>query len=175
MMVCKYKETDLFHFHNANPKGKNANDCVARAISVALGQTWEYTIREMTELGIKLGLAFNEDKLIDKYLRDKGWEKYNEPRDSANKKLSVAQFVNKPGNYKGNKGVIIAKVGSHHVSLIIDGIVWDTWDCSKNTMHVYWRLPGQTAADSQIAAELVEEYKEVKKARESGIKRRFTL
>ena len=142
MMVCKYKETPTFHFHNANPRGKNANDCVARAISVALSQSWEDTIREMTELGIKLGYAFNEDKLVDRYLRDKGWERYNEPRDANNKKISVNQFIKKPG---GNKGVIIAKVGSHHVSVIVEGCVWDTWDCTNRTMHVYWKNPNVVA------------------------------
>lgn len=136
MMKCKYKETPIFHFHNANPKGKNANDCVARAISVALSQSWEDTIREMTELGIKYGYAFNEDKLIERYLKEKGWEQLKEPRDQNNKKISVARFISRPGN---NKGVIIARVGSHHISLIVNGQVWDTWDCTKQTMHSYWR------------------------------------
>ena len=133
MMVCKYKETSTFHFHNANPKGKNANDCVA---------SWEDTIREMTELGIKLGYAFNEDKLVDRYLREKGWERYNEPRDVKNKKLTVNQFLKK-GDH--NKGVIIAKVGSHHISVIVEGVVWDTWDCTNRTMHVYWKNPNVAA------------------------------
>ena len=138
MMICKYRETPTFHFHNANPKGKNANDCVARAISVALSQSWEQTLREMTELGIKLGLVFNEDKLIDQYLKQKGWDKYPEPRNLSNKKISVAQFL----TYKENqKGVIIAKAGSHHVTLIVDGVVWDTWDCTRQTMHRYFKNP----------------------------------
>ena len=138
MMICKYRETPTFHFHNANPKGKNANDCVARAISVALSQSWEQTIREMTELGIKFGYAFNEDKLIEKYLSKKGWEKFPEPRDADNKKISVAQFLKKP---QASKGVIVAKVGSHHISLIVEGVVWDTWDCTKQTMHTYFKNP----------------------------------
>lgn len=137
-MICKYKETDTFHFHNANPKGKNANDCVARAISVALGQSWETTIREMTELGIKIGYVFNEDKCIAKYLLEKGWEKYPEPRDLKNKKITVKQFVAKVGN---DKGVIIAKVGSHHLAVIVNGVVWDSWDSSNKIIHNYWKNP----------------------------------
>ena len=138
MRVCKYAETPIFHFHNENPKGKNANDCVARAISVALGQEWSETILEMTKCGIELGFVFNEDKCIEKYLASKGWDKYKEPRDENNKKISVAQFLKKPGT---NKGVIVAKVGSHHITLIVDGVVWDTWDCTKQTMHSYYRNP----------------------------------
>lgn len=137
-MAFKYKETEIFHFHNANPKGKNASDCVVRAISVALNQTWEDTMREMTEMGIKLGYAFNEDKLIDPYLKSKGWDKFKEPRDLKNKKISVAQFLKDKRN---QSGVLIVKVGSHHVSLIVDGVVWDTWDCTSRTMHTYFRNP----------------------------------
>ena len=135
MRVRQDKETPIYHFHNANPKGKNASDCVARAISVALGQSWEETIRDMTELGIKNGLPFNEDRLIAKYLDSKGWSKMKEPRDADNRKISVKRFlalrIKKPET-------IIAKVGSHHVSLIKNGVVWDTWDCTNQTMHAYW-------------------------------------
>lgn len=138
MRVCKYKETPIFHFHNANPKGKNANDCVARAISVALTQSWEDTIREMTELGIKKGYTFNETDNIALYLLSKGWIRYSEPRDLNNKKLRVKQFLNKVQNCNG---VIIATVGSHHLTLIVNGVVWDTWDCTKEIIHSYWKNP----------------------------------
>lgn len=159
MQICKYKETPTFHFHNANPKGKNANDCVARAICVALGQSWEDTIREMTELGIKRGYAFNEDKLIDIYLKEKGWTKMSEPRDHENKKIKVGQFVCRRGN---DKGVIIAKAGSHHVTLIVNGVVWDTWNCCSQTMHSYF-------VNSKAVAP------ELKREEPKPEKRRFTL
>lgn len=162
-MVCKYKETSTFHFHNANPKGKNANDCVARAISVALSQSWEDTIREMTELGIELGFAFNEDKLVSKFLRNKGFEEFKEPRDIKNKKITINQFINKHGN---DEGIIVAKVGSHHISLIIDGVVWDTWDCSKKIIHTYWKLP--TEQTTKAIVELGEEYNQVMNERLVG-------
>jgi len=130
-------ETPNFHFHNANPKGKKAADCVVRAIAVALGQTWEETMREMTELGIKHGLVFNEDKLIDLYLNKKGWFKMKEPRDCDNKKISVERFA----KGRGSSGVFVARAGSHHLTLIADGVVWDTWDCSKKTMHSFYTNP----------------------------------
>lgn len=129
----KIDDTLYFHFHNANPKGKNKNDCVARAISVALGQSWETTIREMTEKGISIGAVFNEDSTIDAYLLEKGWTRCKEPRNSENKKITVKEFLN---NHK--KGIYIIRAGSHHLSLIFNGRVWDTWDCSKKVMHSYF-------------------------------------
>lgn len=140
MMVCKYKETPTFHFHNANPKCKNANDCVARALSVALSQSWEDTVREMTEFGIERGLTFNEARLIDIFLESKGWIRYKEPRDANNKKMSVNKFL---GLRYSKKETIVALVGSHHMTLIKDGVVWDTWDCTNKTMHSYWIKKGE--------------------------------
>lgn len=136
MRVQYRQETATFHFVNVNPKGKNTDDCVARAISVALGQTWEQTIREMTELGISIGYPFNNDKTVVKYLEKKGWTYCKEPRDVYNKKITLEQFMNTHA-----KGVYIVKPGSHHVSLVVDGVCWDSWNCTKKTMHSYFVPP----------------------------------
>lgn len=53
----KYPDTNTFHFYNANPKNKYTGDCVIRAISTALEQSWEQTIKELTELGIKVWIC----------------------------------------------------------------------------------------------------------------------
>lgn len=132
-MKSKILDTPYFHFHNANPRNKNRNDCVARAISVALGQSWEFTVREMTEKAIKLGGVFNEDVVIDSYLKEKGWFKCKEPRNAENKKITVEEFLK---NHKD--GIYIIKAGSHHLTLSIRGKIWDTWDCTKKTMHCYF-------------------------------------
>lgn len=154
MAVYKYQNNEFFTFYNANDKGKNASDCVARAISVALSQSWETTIREMTELGIVIGRTFNEDKTIDLYLVTKGLTRYKEPRKANGKKMSVREFI------RSNPGFVgIAKVGSHHVTLIYEGKVIDTWDSSLQTMHSYWVAPPEKPIKLNIQIE----------------KRRFTL
>ena len=135
MGVCKYKETDTFHFHNANPKGKNASDCVYRAISVALDQDYATTMREMTEFAIKIGYAPNETKTIKGFMESKGWTTFKEPRDLDNKKIPIGRFLKRCTR----SDVIVANVGSHHTSLIKEGRVWDTWDCTRNPIHIYWR------------------------------------
>lgn len=128
--------TSIYHYHNANPKGKSASDCVVRAICVATNQTWEYTMMEMVKLGIKIGYVFNETRTIDKYLIDKGWTKNREPRNVLNKKITLARFL---ADHK--RGTYIATVGSHHTTLIVNGVVYDTWDCTRKTMHTYYSNP----------------------------------
>jgi hypothetical protein len=130
----KYPNNDFFTFYNANPKNKVGGDCVIRAICVALGESWETVVREMTELGIKLGYVLNDKHVYEKYLESKGYIKYSEPRDENNCKITVKSAIK---NWKITNAV--ANVGSHHVVAIVNGKVNDIWDSSKQTMHTYWR------------------------------------
>ena len=131
--------TEYYTYYNANPKNKYGGDCVIRAIALATGQSWEQTVRELTELGIKKGLVCNDKKLFPKYLESKGFIQANEPRDCCNRKMTVKEWMKEEQIYPGNhKSVIVANAGSHHLICIIDGTVHDTWDSSKQTMHKYW-------------------------------------
>ena len=129
-------DNKYYHFINVNPKGKFVGDCVIRAIALACGQSWETTIREMTELGIKHGYEVNDQKLYPKYLELKGFKEMKEPRTSNNTKITVRDFIDDRDGFAIN--TIVMNVGSHHVSCIKDNKVNDTWDCSRNTMHKYW-------------------------------------
>lgn len=132
--VFKYTETPTFHFFNANPKGKNASDCVVRALCVALEQDYQTTARELLECGLEIGYACNEDKTINEYLARKGWIRYKKPTMPNNKAMRVSGLV-----LRERKGTVVVKVGAHHISLIKDGVIWDTWDCSKKVAQQYWR------------------------------------
>ena len=132
--VDKYKDTEYFHYYNANPRNRINGDCVARAICVAMDMSWEDCVREMTEIGLKHGLVFNDKKNIDLYMKHKGWIKCSEPRNWDNTKMTVEAFIR-----YNNEGTIVANAGSHHIICIKDKKVWDIWDSSRNTMHAYWR------------------------------------
>lgn len=131
--------TDCYTYYNANPKGKIGGDCVIRAIALATGQSWEQTIRELTELGIKTGYVLNDQHVYTKYLLLKGFTQCKEPRNAYNKKMTVKEWMQEEQIYSGNqKSVIVAKVGSHHIACIIEGTVHDIWNSSSQTMHKYW-------------------------------------
>lgn len=133
----KYPDTKYFKYHNENYKNRIGGDCVIRAISLSTGKGWVQTIRELTEVGIKLGYVCNDDKTFIKYLLENGFEQCKEPRDEFNRKLTAKEFIDSIDfKYK----TIVAMVGSHHLVCIKDNKVYDIWDCSKNTMHRYWVL-----------------------------------
>lgn len=147
----KYPDTSTFHFYNANPKNKYTSDCVIRAISTALGQSWEQTVRELTEVGIKYGYVFTDTKCYEHYLKQKGWVKHKQPRKSDNTKYTGFEFcteleTDNPWEYNFDimsvrkKGNIIAHIGGHHIVAIVNHKVYDTWNSTDGCIGNYWTL-----------------------------------
>lgn len=64
-----------FKKYNKNPKQwKHEGDCVVRAISTAMSQTWDETYMELCYLGRKKCMMPNSKKLYEAYLKQMGWE-----------------------------------------------------------------------------------------------------
>ena len=137
MKASRFRETEHYSYLNANPKGRIGCDCVVRAISLALGQPWEQTVREMTEMGLKRGYILDDPHLFPAYLESKGFIPRREPRDAHNKKVSVAAFL---ASHPDDSD-FVAVAGSHHVTAVVGGKVRDIWDCSDQTMHRWWSKP----------------------------------
>lgn len=145
----KYPDTDTFHFHNANPKGRYTADCVTRAICTATGLTYEGAVMAQAAVQIKYGVAFENDA-IDKVLKDLGWTKHKQPRKADGKKYTGEEFchiqflmLNAYFPTKEVEGItisnrIVANVGGNHTVAIVDGRIWDTWDSTDGCVGNYW-------------------------------------
>ena len=133
----KYPETSTFHYHNANPKNKLTTDCVARAICTALEQSYEQTVRELTEFWLKTGYDMSDVMCYGKYLESKGCIKHKQPRKEDNTKYTGKEFceicVSEYKNY-------IAHIGGNHIVAIMNGKVFDTWDSTDGCIGNYWTL-----------------------------------
>lgn len=126
------KNTTTFEYYNANPKGKKTCDCVVRAICTALDQSYEQTVRELTELWLQTGYHISDVKCYGKYLETKGWIKQKQPRKSDNTKYIGKEFV------RIFKGTCIANIGGHHTICIKGGKVLDIWDSADGCIGNYW-------------------------------------
>lgn len=114
--------TSAFQYYNANPKDKNTDDCVVRAISAATGISWEDTLMGLTQCAIKYKLMIHDPDLYNKYLKELGWEKQKQPHKRNNKKYSGKEWVNK------FNGDAVAHIGTHHIVYVTYNHVFDTWD-----------------------------------------------
>jgi hypothetical protein len=139
-------DTTTFKYFNVNPKNKHTTDCVARAICAALDQSYEQTVRELTELWLKTGYEMGEAKCYGKYLESKGWIKYKQPRKPDNTKFTGKEFckgLNKDVLAVGRK--IVANIGGGHIVCIMEteGMhgtfkVHDIWDSTDGCIGNYW-------------------------------------
>ena len=137
----KYPETSTFHYYNANPHNRKSDDCVIRAICTALGQSWEQTVRDLTEVGIKYGYVVNDKHTYEKYLTNKGWIKHSQPRKADNTKYTGKEWCKKIQIWATKDAPArrcIAHIGGHHIVAIMDGKVNDIWDSTNGCIGNYW-------------------------------------
>ncbi len=127
-------DTETYRFANVNPKQKFVGDCVVRAIALATNTSWEETVINLTEYGIKKGLIVNDKTLYPSYLESVGFLKHPEPKMYDNTKYLAKDYLSKFRNDE----IIVANLGGHHVACIFDGKVIDVWNSSGQKLHVYY-------------------------------------
>lgn len=135
--VDKYPDTDVFHFHNENPKNKFTDDCTIRAIGRATGKGWFCVKAGLSEAAMKNCLMDTDIKCVEKYLESEGWKKQKQPRKVDNTKYTGREFCKKLQKEDNTKN-IIANIGGHHIVAIADNKVNDIWDSTYKTIGNYW-------------------------------------
>lgn len=128
-------DTSYFHFYDANPKNKRTGDCVVRAISLATNQSWDEVLTGLFHLSLKYKQMLDCPELYDKYLKSLGYIKQPMIRKFDGTKYTGEEFCQLNTN---NDYPIIIHIGSHHLSCIYDGRIWDTWNCSKYCVGNFW-------------------------------------
>lgn len=117
----------MYRYYNANPYDNNISDCVVRSLSLLTNRTWRETYDELTDLAGDLGLMFDlvpfvEDYLDDRYFRECHYSK------------TIGEFAREHpyGKY--------AVTMEGHITAIIDGVIYDTFDPSERVMRCAWRI-----------------------------------
>lgn len=128
-----YPNTKTFEWYNTNPKGKLVCDCVVRAISKATNKSWYDVTDILTDLAKKEGSVLNDKRVYDKYLTQNGFIKEKQPRKSDNTKYTGDEFAQ-----LHKKGVYLLNM-ANHLTVCVDGKIYDTWNCGYKTVGNYWR------------------------------------
>lgn len=117
----------MYKFYNANYKGKFVNDCVVRAISFAEGISWNNAYDKLSELAQESGTLLDDIDFVESYLD----MKYK--RISHNS-ITVGELCEeKP------YGIYLVTM-PNHISVIKNGVVYDTFDCRKNKIWGVWEV-----------------------------------
>ena len=116
-----------YKYYNANPNNRHIDDCTLRAISLLTNRPWHEVFDELSYLANKDSLmmdsvVFIEDYLDDRYQRECHYSK------------TIGEFAEEfhYGKY--------AVTTSGHITAIIDGTIYDTFDPSNRIMRCAWKI-----------------------------------
>lgn len=122
-----------YAYYQPNPAMKSVGDCTVRAISKALGQTWEQTYVGLALEGFKRGDLPNADSVWGPYLYDRGFQRHFIPDDGLGA-YTVSDFV-----ADNPRGTFILSMPGRHVLCVQDGQWHDSWDSGGETPTYYWQ------------------------------------
>lgn len=117
--------------YNPNPLHKRTGDCVIRAVSKALNQSWEKTFINICIMGLINGDMPSSNYVWGKYLKQNGFKKHIIP-DTCPDCYTVERFAD-----DHVKGTYVLATGSHAIS-VKDGNFYDTWDSSDEAVIYFW-------------------------------------
>lgn len=122
-----------WQYFNENPAGRRSvGDCTVRALSKALGQSWEETYVGLCLEGFKRGDLPNADAVWGPYLKERGFSRYFIPDDSPDG-YTVEQFAE-----DHPRGTFILSMPGRHVVTVEDGVFLDSWDSGGEVPQYYW-------------------------------------
>lgn len=116
-----------YKYYNANSKGNYVNDCTVRAISVAEGKTWDETYEKLSDLAQDKGTLLDDVEFIEDYLDDR----YNRVPHYAK---TVEEFIE-----EYPRGIFLITMNGH-ITVVIDSVLYDTFDCRGRIMRSAWEV-----------------------------------
>lgn len=122
----------MYVFFNNNPLGRRTvGDCSVRAVSKALGISWDEAHDLLSDMSKQMGTIMNDNDVISAVLRMNGFHKENLPCTNRHC-YTVREFArdNPVGKY-------VVGTGSH-VVCIISGNYYDSWPSGDESIQYFW-------------------------------------
>lgn len=107
--------------YNPNPKNLSVGDCTIRAISCALGLSWEETYLSLLIQGYLMSDMPSSNRVWGDFLKSQGFTKHQLP-DTCPDCYTIRDFC-----HDFPYGTFIVGTGEHIVT-IINGNYYDSWD-----------------------------------------------
>lgn len=122
----------MFKYKNKNKLGRIVGDCVIRAISTLLNQTWDETYIGIVIQGFISADMPSSDDVWGDYLFYKGYERCVLPHKCPDC-LTVREFAE-----RYDTGRYLLFVGGHVVA-VINGKYYDTWDSGDKVVIYFFQ------------------------------------
>lgn len=117
----------MYEYFNNNPNKRHIADCTLRAISLLTNKSWGEVYDELSWLSSKDGYMFDNVEFVEDYLDNRF------PRECHYSKY-VGEFANE--HPKGKYAITM----NGHITALIDGTIYDTFDCRNRIMRCAWKV-----------------------------------
>ena len=121
----------MFIRFNENPTGRFVGDCAVRAVSLALGTSWEDAYWMLAENGFLMGDMPSSDSVWGAALRKRGFRR-EAIKNTCPDCYMVAEFAK-----DHPRGTYVLKT-DQHVTTVINGDIYDSWNTSDEAVQYYW-------------------------------------
>ena len=125
----------MYKFSNPNPMGLRTNDCVIRALSILLDQSWDKTFTDISLVAFAKGLMPSSNAVHMQYLDQHGYKMYTIP-NTCPQCITVREF-----SERYPKGKYLLATGDHVVALI-NGTYYDSFDSGDEIISYYFTQKG---------------------------------
>ena len=127
----------MFREYNPNPTARRVGDCAVRAIAKALDIDWESAYSKIVTNGFIMGDMPSSDAVWGSVLRQHGFYRTIIPNNCPDCYTAEDFCEDHP------KGVFVLGFGDH-VSTVVDGDIYDTWDSSYEVPMYFWYKKGDS-------------------------------
>lgn len=121
-----------YAYYNPNPFNRSTGDCAVRAVSKALGKTWDETYVGLCLEGFLIGDWGNSDEVWGRYLHKHGFQRHLIPDDGLGA-YTVENF-----SHDNPTGTFILSIPGRHVLTVVDGQYFDSWESGGECPSYYW-------------------------------------
>ena len=120
--------------YQPNPCGRSVGDCAVRAVSAALNTDWRTAYDLLCDEGKRQCDVMNADTVWGAVLQQYGFRKWSVPYNC--NKCYTAEMFCEDNPY----GVFVLAFGGH-VATVVDGVLLDAWNSSKEAPIYLWGQP----------------------------------
>ena len=126
----------MYVHYQPNPCGRSVGDCSVRAISAALGISWEEAFDILVQFARNMCDMPSSDQVWGAVLRSKGFYRMSIPSNCPDC-YTVEKFCE-----DHPQGKYVLGFGGH-VATVINGCLFDSWDSSNEIPIYMWYMKGE--------------------------------
>lgn len=120
----------MWTYFNNNPLGKRTGDCVIRALSIALGCTWDEAYLALSAYGFEMKDMPSSNPVWGSFLQENGFRRAVIPNTCPDC-YTISDF-----SQDHPSGLYVVATGTHVVA--VNGAIYDSWDSSREVPVYYF-------------------------------------